>query len=289
MGRIVQELKSICLRFPQVDHLNWRYLKSSTNAQTGGIMRIAVVTGASSGIGQATAVQIAKRGAGVVVTYNSNQSGALDTVALIEKEGGQAVALPLDVSRSETFPAFRDAVAGALRDTWQRDTFDILVNNAGIGQAAPFEDTSEEMFDTLMRVHLKGPYFLTQTLLPLLADGGAIVNTTSGSALPSCVEPGYSAYGSMKGALAVLTRYMAKELAGRGIRANSVCPGATRTRLADDAFDRFPEVIPPLVAKTALGRLGEPDDIGLAIASLVSEEGRWITAQDIEVSGGFGL
>jgi NAD(P)-dependent dehydrogenase (short-subunit alcohol dehydrogenase family) len=252
-------------------------------------MRIAIVTGASSGIGQGTAVQIAKRGAGVIVTYNNNEAGALDTVALIEKEGQQGVALPLDVSRSETFPAFRDGVATALRDTWQRDTFDALVNNAGIGEAVPFEDTSEEMFDRLMRVHLKGPYFLTQTLLPLMADGGAIVNTTSGAALPSSVEPGYSVYGSMKGGLVVLTRYMAKELAKRGIRANSVAPGPTRTRLGGDAFDLYPEVIPPLVANTALGRLGEPDDIGLAIAALVSEEGRWITAQDIEVSGGFGL
>ncbi|MEU7767799.1 SDR family oxidoreductase [Nocardia sp. NPDC049190] len=252
-------------------------------------MRIAIVTGASSGIGQAAAVQIAERDTGVVVTFNNNRPGALETVALIEKGGGQAVALPLDVSRTETFPVFRDDVAQVLKDKWQRETFDILINNAGIGEAMPFEDTSEEMFDRLMRIHLKGPYFLTQTLLPLLADGGVIVNTTSGAALPTSVEPGYSVYGSMKGGLLVLTRYMAKELAKRGIRANSIAPGATRTRLSDNAFDRFPEVIPPLVANTALGRLGEPEDVGLAIAALVSEEGRWITAQDIEVSGGFGL
>ncbi|MEU7631242.1 SDR family oxidoreductase [Nocardia sp. NPDC049220] len=217
--------------------------------------------------------------------------GALDTVALIENGGGQAVALPLDVSRTETFPVFRfrDDVAQVLKDKWQQETFDILINNAGIGAAMPFEDTPEEMFDRLMRIHLKGPYFLTQTLLPLLADGGAIVNITSGAALPTSVEPGYSVYGSMKGGLLVLTRHMAKELAKRGIRANSVAPGATRTRLSDNAFDRFPEVIPPLVANTALGRLGEPADVALAIAALVSEEGRRITAQDIEVSGGFGL
>ncbi|MEU8379623.1 SDR family oxidoreductase [Streptosporangium sp. NPDC048865] len=252
-------------------------------------MRVAIVTGASSGIGQSAAVQIARRGTGVILTYNGNEPGALDTVAAIEKDGGTAVALPLAVGRSETFPAFREAVAGALRDTWRRDTFDFLVNNAGFGHMAMFEDTTEEAFDTLMRVLLKGPYFLTQTLLPLLADGGAIVGTTSNAALPSGLEPGYSAYGTMKGGLVVLTRYLAKELSGRGIRVNSVSPGSTRTRIADDAFERHPEVIPALAARTALGRLGEPDDIGMVIATLLSEECRWVTAQDIEVSGGYNL
>ncbi|MEU7870052.1 SDR family oxidoreductase [Dactylosporangium sp. NPDC049140] len=252
-------------------------------------MQVAIVTGASSGIGQSTAIQIAKRGTGVIMTYHGNESGALDTVATIEKDGGTAVALQLDVGRSETFAAFRESVVAALRDTWQRDTFDFLVNNAGFGQMAAFEDTTEEMFDTLMRVLLKGPYFLTQTLLPLLADGGAIVNTTSNAARCSGLEPGYSAYGTMKGGLVVLTRYMAKEFSPRSIRVNSVSPGSTRTRIADNAFERHPEVIPALVAKTALGRLGEPDDVGLAIAALLAEDGRWITAQDIEVSGGYNL
>ena len=208
---------------------------------------------------------------------------------MIEKEGGTAVALPLDVGSTETFPAFREAVVAALRDTWQRDTLDFLVNNAGSAQMALFEDTSEELFDRLMQVLLKGPYFLTQTLLPLLADGGAIVNTTSNSALLSGMEPGYSAYASMKGGLIVLTRYMAKEFSERGIRVNAVSPGPTRTRLGDNAFERFPEVIPGLAAKTALGRVGEPDDIGMVIATLLAEEGRWITAQNIEVSGGYNL
>jgi NAD(P)-dependent dehydrogenase (short-subunit alcohol dehydrogenase family) len=252
-------------------------------------MRVAIVTGASSGIGQSAAIQIAKRGAGVILTYNSNQPGALDTVARIEKEGGTAVALPLDVGKTETFPAFRESVVAALHDTWRRDTFDFLVNNAGFGQMSMFEDTSEELFDRFMRVVLKGPYFLTQTLLPLLADGGAIVNTTSNSALVSGLEPGYSAYGSMKGGLTVLTRYMAKEFSKRGIRVNSVAPGSTRTHIADNAFERFPEVIPGIAAKTALGRVGEPDDIGMVIATLLAEEGRWITAENIEVSGGYNL
>ncbi|MBO0874835.1 MAG: SDR family NAD(P)-dependent oxidoreductase, partial [Pseudonocardia sp.] len=145
-------------------------------------MRVAVVTGASSGIGQGAAIQIAKRGIGVILTYNGNKAGALDTVAMVEEEGGTAIALPLDVGHTEMFPSFRDSVVATMRDTWRRDTFDFLVNNAGFGQMAMFEDTTEELFDTFMRVILKGPYFLTQTLLPLLADGGAIVNTSSNSA-----------------------------------------------------------------------------------------------------------
>jgi NAD(P)-dependent dehydrogenase (short-subunit alcohol dehydrogenase family) len=251
-------------------------------------MKIAIVTGASSGIGQSAAVHIARRGIGVVLTYQGNRAGALDTVSAIEKDGGTAVALPLDLGRCATFPAFRDAVTGALRDVWQRDTFDHLVNNAGASRVALFEETTEDTFDTLMRVLLKGPYFLTQTLLPLLADGGAIVNITSGAAT-TVTEPGYSVYGAMKGGLVVLTRYLAKELAGRGIRVNSVAPGATRTRLADNAFERHPEVIPELAARTALGRLGEPDDVGAAIATLLSSDMAWITAQEIEVSGGYNL
>ena len=152
-----------------------------------------------------------------------------------------------------------------------------------------FEDTTEELFDEFMRVLFKGPYFLTQALLPLMENGGAIVNTSSNSALESGLEPGYSAYASMKGAIIVLTRYMAKEFSGRGIRVNSVAPGPTRTRLANDAFANYPEVIPPLAVKTALGRVGEADDIDKVIAFLLSDEAAWITAQTIEVSGGFGL
>ncbi|WP_326726995.1 SDR family NAD(P)-dependent oxidoreductase [Streptomyces phaeochromogenes] len=252
-------------------------------------MKVAIVTGASSGIGRSAAVQIAKRGVGVILTFSGNRQGGLDTVAAIEKEGGTAVALPLDVGESGSFPAFRTSVVDVLRDTWGRDSFDYLVNNAGFGQMAMFEDTTEELFDRFMRVLLKGPYFLTQTLLPLMADGGAVVNTTSNSAMTSGLEPGYSAYASMKGGLIVLTRYMAKEFSVRGIRVNAVAPGSTRTRISDDAFERFPEVIPALAAKTALGRVGESDDIGPVIASLLAEESGWITAQNIEVSGGYNL
>jgi len=251
--------------------------------------RIGVVTGGSSGIGRHAAIRLAERGAGVIVTYNTHPDGAEETVAIIEDGGGTAVALPLDVGNSATFDAFAQRVAAEIGDRWRRSTFDYLVNNAGFGQMSMFADTTEELYERFHRVTLKGPYFLTQKLLPLLADGGAIVNTTSNSAMSSGLEAGYSAYGTMKGGLIVLTRYMAKELSERGIRVNAVAPGPTETRFADDAFERFPDVIPPLVGRTALGRLGNGDDIGKVVAALLSDECAWITGENIEASGGYNL
>ena len=254
-------------------------------------MQIAVITGGSSGIGQGAALELAQRGIGVILTYRGNRAGGLETVERIEKDGGTAVALPLDVARTETLADFRSAVEQVLRERWGRTSFDFLVNNAGVGQMpVPFEETTEELFDQMLGVHLKGPYLLTQTLLPLIADGGSIVYTTSTSALPSAhPEPGYSVYASMKGAQIVLTRYLAKELSARRIRVNAVAPGVTRTRLGDDAFSRYPELIPPIADRTALGRIGEADDLGTVIAFLVSPESAWITAQTIEASGGYDL
>jgi NAD(P)-dependent dehydrogenase (short-subunit alcohol dehydrogenase family) len=251
--------------------------------------KIAIVTGGSSGIGRHAAIRLAERGAGVILTYSTNLQGADETVATVEQRGGTAVALRLDVGDSDTFDVFVLRVAAELSDRWQRTSFDYLVNNAGFGQMSMFADTTEELYDRFHRVILKGPYFLTQKLLPLLADGGAIVNTTSNSALPTGLETGYSAYASMKGGLTVLTRCMAKELSGRRIRVNSVAPGPTRTRIANDAFERFPDVIPPIVARTALGRLGDGDDIGKVIAALLSDDCGWITGENVEASGGFNL
>jgi NAD(P)-dependent dehydrogenase (short-subunit alcohol dehydrogenase family) len=251
--------------------------------------KVAIVTGASSGIGRAAAMRLAERGIAVVVTFHSDAEAANATVAAIEKIGGAAVALPLDLGRSDTFPGFVERVRTEIGARWDRTTFDYLVNNGGFAQMAMFEHTSEELLDRFYRVLLKGPYVLTQKLVPLLADGGAIVNTTSNSAMASGFTPGYSGYATMKGGLMVLTRYMAKELSGRRIRVNAVAPGPTRTGLGDDAFERFPEVIAPLAERTALGRIGEPDDIGKVIAALLSDECGWITAQNIEVAGGFNL
>lgn len=251
--------------------------------------KIAIVTGASSGIGAAAAVALAERGVHVLITYNANRDGALSVVDDIRRRGAVAEPMALDLGDSATFPAFRDAVADLLSRDWGVERFDYLVNNAGAAKAAYLGEVTEALFDEMMRVNLKGPYFLTQALLPLLADGGAIVNVASNSAMPSGLEPGYSAYGSMKGGLIVATQYMAKEFAKRGIRVNAVSPGPTRTRLGGDAFDKYPEVIPPLIAKTALGRLGEAEDLGDAIAALLSDDCRWITAQNVEVAGGYGL
>jgi NAD(P)-dependent dehydrogenase (short-subunit alcohol dehydrogenase family) len=249
-------------------------------------MQIAVVTGASSGIGQAAAVRIAERGAAVIATYSSNPDGAAETADAIRRAGGDAVAVRLDVGCSDTFEDFASEVGHVAAERWDRPTIDLLVNNAGFGAAAPFEDTTEELFDRLYRVLLHGPYFLTQRLVPMIADGGSIVNVASTSAIPTGLTPGYTAYSTMKGALIVLTRGLAKELSARHIRVNSVLPGTTRTRIGDDAFERMPELIAPIAAETALGRIGEPDDVGRVIAALLSDDFGWVTGEALEVSGG---
>jgi len=248
-------------------------------------MRIAIVTGGSRGIGKAAALECAKRGIGVIVTYNSHKPGADEVVRHIESLGGKAVALSLDVGKSETFPAFAEQMAMALATTWGSANFDFLVNNAGFGIFNLIENVTSEQFDHLMNVHLKGPFFLTQTLLPRMRDGGAIVNLSS--ATVRVATAGVAPYAAFKGGIEALTRYMAKEFGDRRIRVNAVAPGAIRTDLADGALDKNPEFAALLASQTALGRVGEPEDVGRVIASLISEESGWINAQTIEVAGGY--
>ena len=248
---------------------------------------IALVTGASRGLGRNTALHLAKRGIDVVLTYRTGRAEAEAAVAEIEALGRRAHALPLDVAKSATFVEFAIRLRDVLSRIWQREQLNFLVNNAGIGIHANFADTTEAQFDELVNIHLKGVFFLTQKLLPLLADGGRIVNISSG--LSRFVLPGYSAYAAMKGAIEVLSRYMAKELGQRRIAVNVVAPGAIETDFGGGMVRDDAEVNAMIASQTALGRVGLPDDIGGVIASLLSPENGWINAQRIEASGGMFL
>ncbi len=244
--------------------------------------KVIVITGASRGIGASTALEAARRGLGVILTYNANPDAARTVVRQIESLGGRAVALPLDVGAVQTFPDFRAAVERALAATWNTTGLDGLVNNAGYGLFQAIESVTEAQFDGLFNVHLKGPFFLTQALLPLLQPGSAIVNLTS--ATTRIATAGVAPYASFKGGLQVLTRYMAKEFGERRIRVNSVSPGPIRTDLGGGLNEEFEAL---LSSQTALGRVGEPHEVARVIASLLTEDGGWINAQDIEVSGGY--
>jgi NAD(P)-dependent dehydrogenase (short-subunit alcohol dehydrogenase family) len=249
--------------------------------------RIALVTGGSRGLGRSAALKLAEQGADIILTYNSNEGEAQAVVQAIEALGRRAVALQLDVGDSQGFGAFVQRVKAALSRTWQRERFDHLVNNAGVGAHAPFAATTEAQFDLLYKVHLKGTFFLTQALLPLIEDGGRIVNTSSG--LARFTFPGYAAYAAMKGGIEVLTRYMARELAPRGITVNTIAPGAIETDFGGGAVRDDADLNAQIAGVTTLGRVGLPDDIGGAVAALLSPGNRWITGQRIEVSGGMML
>ncbi|MGH2341010.1 SDR family NAD(P)-dependent oxidoreductase [Segnochrobactraceae bacterium EtOH-i3] len=249
--------------------------------------KIALITGGSRGLGRATAVHLARAGVDSVLTYQSNRAAAEATVAEITALGRKAVALPLDTGVVASFPAFVTAFQAALTETWGQTQFDFLVNNAGIGIHASFADTREDDFDRLVNIHLKGVFFLTQALLPVIADGGRIVNLSSG--LTRFALPGYAAYAAMKGAVEVLTRYQAKELGARGIAVNTLAPGAIETDFGGGQVRDTPAINAAIAAQTALGRVGLPDDIGGAIASLLTGGTGWITGQRIEVSGGMFL
>lgn len=247
-------------------------------------MKVVLITGGSRGIGAAASRECARRGMGVILAYRTGRDAAEDIVAGIEAAGGKAAALPLDVGDTAGFDIFARSVSAKLAELWGTDKIDGLVNNAGTGLFRPIETVGEDEFDALYRIHLKGPFFLTQTLLSLIRDGGAIVNVTS--ATTRVATAGVAPYASFKGGLDVLTRYMAKEFSERRIRANAVSPGAIRTELAGGIPEEFER---QLAARTALGRIGEADEVGRVIANLLSDELLWVNAQTIEVGGGFDI
>ncbi len=249
--------------------------------------KMALITGGSRGLGRAGALALAAEGCDVIITYHSNTEAADSLVKEVEWAGQQALALKLDTANMDSFSPFVKDLRQQLSAKFGRDTLDYLVNNAGVGINAPFADTTQEQVDTLLNMHVKGPYFLTQSLLPVIADGGAIVNVSSG--LSRFSFPGYSAYGMAKGAVEVMTRYMAKELGPRKIRVNTLAPGAIETDFRGGEVRDNHALNQAIASQTALGRVGLPDDIGGAIATLLSDKSYWINGQRVEASGGMML
>ena len=249
--------------------------------------KIALITGANRGLGRNGALKLAAKGTDIILTYRQHAEEAQAVVKEIEALGARAVALALDVGDTGQFDSFAAQVEQVLQQQWQRQRFDYLVNNAGHGHYSPFTDTTEQEFDALVNVHFKGPYFLTQKLLPLINDGGRILNISSG--LTRLVYPGSGTYAAMKGAMEVLTRYQAKELGARRIRVNILAPGAIETDFGGGRVRDTKAINDQIASLTALGRVGLPDDIGDAISAILSEETGWITAQRIEASGGQGI
>ena len=249
--------------------------------------KIALVTGGGRGLGKNMALKLAEKGIDVILTYHSRKEDALSVVAQIEQTGQKAAALQLDAGDTKSFNAFFDQLKAVLTTKFNTDRFDFLVNNGGIGRNAPIGEVTGEMFDELMNVHFKGVYFLTQHALALLNDGGGIINVSSGLARFSL--PAYSAYASMKGAVEVFTRYLAKELGPRGIKANTIAPGAIATDFSGGHVRDNEQLNKAVSSMTALGRAGLPEDIGGVVAFLCTEDARWINAQRIEVSGGMNI
>ena len=246
--------------------------------------KITLITGGSRGLGKDMALNVAKKGLNVVITYHSNSEAADAALNEIKAHGGDGIALQLDTRKTSGFADFKSALTSRLESEWQVKKIDYLVNNAGFGYNGSVADTSEEAFDDLVNVHLKGVYFLTQTLLDTINNGGGIVNISSGLARFSL--PGYSAYACMKGAIEVYTRYLAKELGERKIKANTVAPGAINTDFNKERFEQAPQVVEIIAGLTALGRVGESDDIGSVVAFLCTEDAKWVNGQRIEASGG---
>lgn len=246
--------------------------------------KIALITGGSRGLGKDMALRLAEKGIQIILTYHSREEEALKVVAQVEQAGQKAAALQLDVASIKSFDTFLGQLKAVLSNTFHTDHIDFLINNGGIGGHALFQDVTEEMFDELLNVHFKGVYFFTQKLLPLLNDGGGIINVSSGLARVSLA--GSSAYASMKGAIEVFTRYLAKELAPRGIRANVIAPGAIMTDFSGGRVRDDKELNKMVSSMTALGRPGKAEDIGGVVAFLCTDDAGWMTAQRIELSGG---
>ena len=248
--------------------------------------KIAIITGGSRGLGRNTAVNLARRGVDILFTYRASEKEAESLIREVEAMGRKAASFALDTGEVRALDGFVANVRKTLQ-AWSRDRFDYLVNNAGNSQHINIDQVTEADFDAVVNVHFKGVFFLTQKLLPLINDGGRIVNISS--ALARVSSPGSSVYGAAKGAVEVLTRYLAKELGPRGITANVVAPGAIQTDFSGGMVRDNPEVNKMVAGMTALGRAGVPDDIGPMIAALLSDENRWVNGQRIEVSGGMAL
>ena len=246
--------------------------------------KIALVTGGSRGLGKNMALQLAKKGFDVIITYQSKGDLAQDVVNEIKNSGNKAAAIQLDVAVADSFDAFVNTLSSTLKEEFQSDKIDALVNNAGVGSYTSFAETSMEQFDSMVNIHLKAPYFLGQKLLPKLQDGGSIVNISSG--LTRFTYNGYAPYAIMKSAIDSLTKYQALELGARQIRVNSVAPGAIETDFGGGAVRDNKDLNNMIASSTALGRVGLPDDIGSVVAFLCSEDAKWVNAQRIEVSGG---
>ncbi|MDO6429125.1 SDR family oxidoreductase [Flavitalea sp. BT771] len=249
--------------------------------------KIALVTGGSRGLGKDMALNIAKKGLDVLLTYHSKKEEAQAVVSEIQKLGRKAAALQLNTSDLKAFDGFFKEVRSTLNTVFGAEKIDFLVNNAGTGVHASFAETTEEQFDEMLNIHFKGVFFLTQKALPLIPDGGGIINISTGLARFS--TPGYAVYASMKGAMETLTKYQAKELGSRGIRVNIVAPGAIETDFGGAVVRDNAQVNAALASNTALKRVGRPDDIGGVVAFLCTEDAKWITAQRIEASGGMFL
>ncbi|MBK7886734.1 MAG: SDR family oxidoreductase [Bacteroidetes bacterium] len=246
--------------------------------------KVALITGGSRGLGRDMAIQLARKGFDIIITYNSNLNEAGKVVDEIVAMGKKAKALQLDVADAKGFDSFVKNLKSTLKDSFETEHLHALINNAGIGTYTSIADTTEEVFDTMVNIHLKAPYFITQKLLPVISNGGSIVNVSTG--LTRFSYPNYAPYAIMKAAIESLSRYQAQELGSRKIRVNTIAPGAIATDFGGGAVRDNKDLNASIASTTALGRVGLPDDIGSVVAFLCSDDAKWVNAQRIEVTGG---